>query len=377
MKNKSAALLPHLQAQMQWMAGSPQTTSSAINRLLYDFNNSGNVLHTVPGVLSGITEISTAQQESTICDPETGKWILFFNGNDIYDGLKNKVNENEIETVDHTALTSLIAPSLSRKNENGYNIFYIEKSTHALNYAIVTFPNGLKNEAHWVGIQSLSVSTIAAPISIACVNENEYWILTLANPATLVAYKCDTSGENIIAPVHIPLQPFSSMINDSIDLLKSSIVVNKDKIAITINGTIMYGNIDVSTKFTITSQKLLDHNTETLMPAFNATNDKLYYLKSLDSNSRNHVWVCDLDTTAFYSANTTTHYNNSYVTLKLAPSGTIYGTNLFISIDPILVIQEDLETGFVEISETLSENQYSSRTFGNIQYQINTLKNIG
>ena len=108
----ASAKIPSLQAQMQWMAGTPQTSSTSTARMLYNFNNANNTLNREPGSLPGVIEANTAQQESTICNPQTGKWVLFFDGNNIYDGYHNLVNEDyKLDTLDHTYMTSIIAPS--------------------------------------------------------------------------------------------------------------------------------------------------------------------------------------------------------------------------------------------------------------------------
>lgn len=367
------AKIPALQAQMQWMAGNPQTSSTASGRMLYDFNNANNTMNRVLGDLPGVIEPSTAQQEATICDPETGKWVLFFDGNYIYDGLRNLVNpNNKLDTLDHTSLTSIITPSLSSTIPT-YNIFYLDRTTKHLNYGIVNFPAGLSNEANWVGMQTLSSSNgVATPFGLACRNEKEYWVLTLANANTLVAYKCDQTGVNVTAPVHIALQPFSAL-TAAVDCTKSSIVTFADKIAITVNGSLMVGTFNFTSGFSIpaASQAMVTSNAASLAPDFNASASRLYFLKTLDSAKKNQVWVYEMASNSSYSADSSYVYNYQYRTLKLAPNGTLYGVDLFDKIDPILTIVEIPETGDVSVSEVLNQDVNSSKTFGNIQYQIN------
>ncbi len=371
----ASAKIPSLQAQMQWIAGSPQTSSTSTSRLLYDFNNSLNELDRSTGFLPGVIEASTAKQEATICDPQTGKWILFFDGNFIYDGLHNVVNpDNKISSATNTLLTSVIAPSYS-ENVPTYYIFYIDSTSKHLNYAIVDFPFGLSERARWVGTQSLNIDNgVATPYGLACVNDSEYWVLTLANANTLVAYKCDTTGVNTTPPVHIMLQPFASF-TDTVDCLKSSIVTFGNHIAITVNNKIMVGTLQFTSGFSVSDQQLVSTTTNTLAPDFNASGTKLYYLKKWDSSHKNHVWVYELNSGASYSADSSLIFNYEYKTLKLSPGGTIYGINLFSSYpDPLLSITEIQETGSVSISEIIGPNSNSSDTFGNIQYQINNLK---
>lgn len=370
----ASAKIPSLQAQMQWIAGTPQQSASSTSRMMYDFNNINNTLVRETGFLPGVTEPSTAQQESTICDPQTGKWVLFFDGNFIYDGLHNLVNpNNKLDTLDHTFLTSLIAPSYAEAIPT-YYVFYLDRITKHLNYAIVNFPFGLHGAANWVGTQSLDINNgIATPLGLACVNDSEYWVLALANANTLVAYKCGVDGVNTTAPVHIALQPFSGY-SDAISCTTSSIVTWGDKIAITVNNRIMVGEMKFTTGFTITNQAMVSTTTHTLQPAFNAAGSKLYFIKSRDSNKKNQVWVYEMAGQSSYSADSTYIYSYQYKTLKLAPNGTIYGIDLFTGVDPILTIDEIPETGAVEITEVLNQDSNSSATFGNIQYQINNLK---
>ncbi|AVF34160.1 hypothetical protein [Rahnella sikkimica] len=370
----ASAKIPALQAQMQWIAGTPQVSAGSTSRMMYDFNNANNTLNRELGFFPGIIEANTAQQESTICDPQTGKWVLFFDGNDIYDGLHNLVNpDNKLDTLDHTYLTSIIAPSCSESIPT-YYIFYLDRTTKHLNYAIVNFPLGLSSKANWVGTQSLnSDNGVATPFGLACVNEDEYWVLSLANATTLVAYKCDTTGVSTVAPVHIMLQPFSS-ITAAVDCKTSSIVTFSNKIAITVNGQIMVGELKVSSGFSIINQALVSNATSTLAPDFNTSATKLYFLKTLDSAKKNQVWVYEIDGQASYSADSSYVYGYQYLSLKLAPNGIIYGTNMFTSVDPILTITEIPETGAVEVTEMLNQDINSSATFGNIQYQINALK---
>ncbi|HEX4504006.1 MAG TPA: hypothetical protein VH187_23045 [Scandinavium sp.] len=370
------AKIPALQAQMQWVAGSPQTSTTSVTRMMYNFNNANNTLDLDTGFLPGIIETSTAQQESTICDPQTGEWVLFFDGNNIYDGLGNLVNpNNKLDTITSTSMTSIIAPSLSSSIPT-YNVFYVDKTTHHLNYGIVNFPAGMSNEANWVGMQSLSIDNgVATPFGLACRNQKEYWVLTLANVNTLVAYKCDVTGVNTTAPVHIMLQPFASL-TGTVDCTKSSIVTFGDKIAITVNNNIMVGTFNFNTGFSIPqiSQSLVAMSTITLAPDFNASGTHLYYLKTRDSSNKNHVWVYEMNSGASYSADSSYAYTNQYKTLKLAPNGIIYGINLFTTTthaDPILNITEIPESGTISVTETIIQNLNSSNTFGNIQYQIN------
>lgn len=368
------AKIPALQAQMQWIAGTPQTSSSSTARMMYDFNNVNNTLNRFTGFLPGVVEPSTAQQESTICDPQTGNWVLFFDGNYIYDGLRNLVNpDNKLDTLDHTSLTSIIAPSCSAAIPT-YYVFYLDRTTKHLNYGIVNFPAGLNQAANWVGSQSLDIENgVNTPFGLACRNENEYWVLTLANVNTLVAYRSDQSGVNTTAPVHISLQPFVSL-TGSVDCTKSSIVTFGNHIAITVNNNIMVGTFNFNTGFAIPalSQALVASGTSTLVPDFNASGTRLYFLKNWDSSKRNHVWVYELQSGSSYSADSSYVYNYQYKTLKLAPNGTVYGVNMFTNVDPILNIVEVPDTGSVSVSEVLNQDINSSNTFGNIQYQINT-----
>lgn len=370
------AKIPALQAQMQWVSGSPQTSATSIHRMLYSFNNINNTLDLETGILPGIVESSTAQQEATICDPQSGKWILFFDGNNIYDGLGNLVNpDNKLNTITNTSLTSIIAPDLSASIPT-YNIYYVDKTTHHLNYGIVNFPGGVHYEANWVGMQSLDIDNgVETPFGLACRNEKEYWVLTLANVNTLVAYKCDSTGVNTTAPVHIMLQPFTSL-TGTVDCTKSSIVTFGNHIAITVNNNIMIGTFNFNSGFSIpsNSQSVVAMSTVTLAPDFNASETHLYYLKKRDKSNKNHVWVYELDGGASYSADSSYVYANQYKTLKLASNGTIYGINLFSSsphIDPILNITELPDSGNTAVTETVIQNLNSSNTFGNIQYQIN------
>lgn len=369
------AKIPALQAQMQWIAGKPQTSATSTTRLLYDFNNFNNSLDRKTGILTGIVESSSAQQESTICDPQTGKWALFFNGNNIYDGMSNLVNpDKKLDTLTNTYLTSIIAPGLAETVPT-YYVFHIDRTTKHLNYGIVNFPTGLSGAANWVGIQSLNIDNgVATPFGLACRNEEEYWVLTLANVNTLVAYKCDTTGVNTTAPRHILLQPFSSL-TGAVDCTKSSIVTFGNHIAITVNNNIMVGTFNFNAGFSIPnfSQALVATATSTLAPDFNADQTRLYFLKNWDSARKNHLWVYELDSGASYSADSSYVYNYQYKTLKLAPNGTVYGINYFttVNIDPILNIVEVPETGDVSVSEILNSDSNSSTTFGNIQYQIN------
>ncbi|MCK7229172.1 hypothetical protein L8P27_15235 [Enterobacter asburiae] len=370
------AKIPALQAQMQWVAGLPQTSTTSATRMMYDFNNANNTLDLNTGFLPGIIESSTAQQESTICDPQTGELILFFDGNYIYDGLGNLVNPIfKLDTITNTSMTSIIAPSLSSSIPT-YNVFYVDETTKHLNYGIVNFPAGLSNKANWVGIQSLSIDNgVATPFGLACRNQKEYWVLTLANAHTLVAYKCDETGVNTTAPIHIMLQPFV-FLTDAVDCTNSSIVTFGDNIAITVNNNIMVGKFNFDTGFSIPqiSQSLVATSTITLAPDFNASGTHLYYLKTRDSSNQNHVWVYEIGGGASYSADSSYAYTNEYKTLKLAPNGTIYGINLFTTTtqsDPILNITEIPETGTISVTETIIQNLNSSNTFGNIQYQIN------
>lgn len=371
---KASAKIPALQAQMQWIAGTPQTTSTSTSRMMYNFNNANNTLNRETGFLPGIIEASTCQQESTICDPQTGNWILFFDGNYIYDGLHNLVNpDNKLDTIDHTYLTSIIAPSYSEAIPT-YYVFYVDRTTKHLNYAIVNFPLGLSSPANWVGTQALSNDNgVATPFGLACVNQNEYWVLTLANATTLVAYKCDINGVSTVAPLHIMLSPFAS-ITAAVDCKTSSIVTFSNKIAITVNNQIMVGEINVSSGFTIKNQALVSNATATLTPDFNASATKLYFLKKLDSAKKNQVWIYELEAGSSYSADSSYVYGYQYMSLKLSPNGTVYGTNMFTNVDPILTITEIPETGAVEVTEMLNQDINSSATFGNNQYQINTLK---
>jgi len=372
---KANSRIPSLQAQMQWISGKPQTSSTSLSRMLYDFNNMNNTLNLETGFLPGVIEVATAQQESTICDTQTGEWILFFNGNYIYDRFSNVVNtDNKLDTLQNSSLTSIIAPSYASTIPT-YYVFYVDNSTKHLNYGIVNFPAGINNAANWVGIQSLESSNgKATPFGLACRNEEEYWLLTLANVNTLVAFKCDRTGVNSSTPVHIMLQPFAGLTGD-VDCTKSSIVTFGDKIAITVNNNIMIGEFNFKSGFTIPafSQAMVAQATVTLTPDFNASATHLYFLKAADGLKKNHVWVYELKSGASYSADSSYIYNYQYKSLKLSPGGDLYGNNVFSSsTHPILKIEEIPETGAVSVSEIILPAVNSSNTFGNIQYQINT-----
>lgn len=371
------AKIPALQAQMQWIAGQPQLSKESTARMMYDFNNSNNTLVTETGFLPGVDEVNSAKQEATICDPETGNFVLFFDGNYIYDGLTNKVNpDNKLDTLFGSSLTSLIVPS-SEYAVPTYYVFYVDDKTKHINYGIVNFPAGLQSAANWVGINSLDIENgKGTPLGLACRNEKECWVLALSNVDTLVAYKCDETGVNTTAPVHIMLQPFTSLIGQ-VDCSNSSIVTFGDNIAITVNNNIMVGKFDFTSGFAIptSTQALVSKSTTTLAPDFNASGTRLYYLEKWDLKNRNQVWIYELSSGASYSADASYKYNNQYKTLKLAPNGIVYGIDEFTTVtrtDPILSIEEIPETGTVTVTEPVIQNLNSSHTFGNIQYQINT-----
>lgn len=371
------AKIPSLQAQMQWIAGQPQLAQEPTARMMYDFNNTNNTLVTETGFLPGVEEANSAKQEATICDPETGNFVLFFDGNYIYDGFANKVNpNNKLDTLRGSSLTSLIVPS-SEYIIPTYYVFYVDDETNHINYGIVNFPAGVQSAANWVGINSLDIENgNATPLGLACRNEKECWVLALSNVDTLVAYKCDETGVNTTAPVHIMLQPFTSL-TGQVDCSNSSIVTFGDNIAITVNNNIMVGKFDFTSGFAIptSTQALVSKSTTTLAPDFNASGTRLYYLKKWDRKYQNQVWIYELNSGASYSADSSYEYYNQYKTLKLAPNGIVYGIDEYTTLargDLILSIEEIPETGNVTISEPVIQDFNSSRTFGNIQYQINT-----
>lgn len=374
--NKSTALITSLQAQMQWVAGQPQVAANASSRLLYDFNNDENILERKIGEFPGVTSevLVSAQQESTICDPETGDLVLFFTGENIYDGFKNKVNATQIDTLTGTRLTSIIAPNLSRENIS-YNVFYVDKTTRHLSYAMVDFRDGLDNPATWIGTQTLDSTSVASPFGLACVNESLYWVLALANAHTLIAYRFDVTGEDY--PVlRVALEPFSFLGSVEVNCTLSSIVSFGEKIAITVNGNLMMGEMIFSgAGFSIINQVMVDTTTSSLMPAFNKTKTKLFYLKTASPATKNHVYAYEIEPGASYSVDASYIYNNVYKTLKLAPNGKVYGTNTFapVHVDPVLVLEDISASNTTVVSELISENKYSSDTFGNIQYEINNL----
>ncbi|CAH8242045.1 hypothetical protein [Vibrio aestuarianus] len=384
--NKASAKIPYLQAQMQWFSGNPQISATQLTRVLYNFNNSDNILDAQIGRFPNLIENEKDNLNCSICNPETGDLALLFNGTDIYDGLRNKVNPAPLNCVRSTNFTSIIAPNLQRSSDPNfaYNVFYIDDSTKYINTAIVTYPHGTNNPAQWIGQSIIATNTIAAPLSLMCVNESEYWLVTLSNPSTLVAYRFGkTSDESVGAPIYLNLEPFS-FITEPLNSATSSIVINQNHIAITVNGYIMCAQLRVKNNrysnssriLSLYNQKLVSSTaTTTLMPAFDARNEQLYFLKAEDSQHKNHLWVCDIASGAIYSAHTTYVFQDDYVTLKLAPNGIIYGTNIIPPAhqDPLLVIQEIEETGEVAVSELLNEQKYSSISFGNIQYQINNL----
>lgn len=356
----SSAKVPSLQMQMQWLCGMPQQ-SAENSRIMYSFNNENNVIQKIMNPLAGLKESSTAQQESTICNPETGDFALFYNGENVFDGLFNKVNENPFYTQDHTFLTSVIAPSPA--NNKRFHIFYSEKTTHLLNYSIVEYTNGFDMPAQWVGHKMLDSLSATTPLGLACQHEGRYWLLAYDNPHSLRAYLFSDDGDSAIR--HIALQPFTS-ITGAVDCKNSSIVTHGNKIALTVNNQIMIGTLDFTNGLAIKDQAIVDTQTTTLMPAFNRDASKLYFLKAQNSNKQDHVFVYDNGSS--YSPSSYT-FTEEYVTLKLGPDGNIYGTNAFVQVDPLLEI---IEVGDkVEIKETIKDPINSSTTFGNNQYQVN------
>lgn len=358
----SSAKLPSLQMQMQWICGMPQLNTNS--RIMYDFNNDNNVIRKKTDPLSGIQESSTAQQESTICNPETGNFALFYNGENVFDGFFNKINETPFYTQDHTYLTSVIAPSPT--NNQRYHIYYSERGTHSLNYSIVEYTDGFDLPAQWVGHVQLASLSSTTPLGLACQREGRYWLLAYDNAHTMSAYLFSDEDDNG-AVRHIALQPFSA-IADDVNCMQSSIVTHGNKIALTVNNQIMVGTLDFTTGLTIKDQMMVDTETVTLMPAFNRDGSKLYYLKAYDSNNQDHVFV--YENGASYSPSSY-QFTEEYVTLKLGPDGNIYGTNAFVTVDPLLQIIEVGDN--VEIKEIISDPTNSSATFGNNQYQINNL----
>lgn len=358
---KSSSKIPELQMQMQWICGMPQIKSDS--RIMYDFNNDDNVERKRMNPLSGIRESAEAQQEATICNPETGEFVLFYNGENVFDGFYNQINPESFYAQDHTYLTSVIAPSPD--NNRRFNIFYSEKDTYSLNYSIVEYTNGFDLKAEWVGHTQLDSLSATTPLGLACQNEDRYWLLAYDNAHTLRAYLFSKDGVGDNPVHHIPLQPFIA-INDDVDCIKSSIVTQGNKIALTVNNQIMIGTLDFSNGLTIVNQELVDTKTVTLMPAFNHDGSRLYFLKAANSAKRNHVFV--YENGASFSPSSYT-FTEQYITLKLAPNGNIYGTNTFVQVDPLLQITEVGDS--VEIEEIVNDPTNSSATFGNNQYQIN------
>ena len=361
MEKYSSAMIKELQMQMQWVCGMPQT-SGEDSRIMYDFNNDTNSIVKRTSLLHGVKESSTAQQESTICNPETGEFILFYNGEDIIDGYLNKVNPTPILAQDHTFLTSLIAPDPTSKTR--FNIFYSEQNSYSLNYAIVDFNDGFSMPATWIGHKQLQTLSSTVPLGIACKNEQTYWLLALENSHTIRAYEFSPTSKGTTIK-HIALQPFAQL-NKDVDCTTSSIVTFKNKIAITVNNQIMVGELDFSKGLAITNQYFVDKDTVTLMPAFNKDATKLFYLKPHNNQNQDHVFV--YEDGASYSPSSY-KFQEKYVCLKLGPNGRIYGTNAFVTIDPLLVIEEIADE--VEINEIVKDPINSSTTFGNCQYQIN------
>lgn len=358
----SSAMIPSLQMQMQWLCGMPQV--SANSRIMYDFNNDSNVIQKILNPLSGIQESGTAQQEATICNPETGKFALFYNGENVFDGFFNKVNDTPFYTQDHTFLTSVIAPSPT--NNRRFHIFYSEKNTHSLNYSLVEYTNGFDMPAQWIGHVQLDSLSATTPLGLACQHEGRYWLLAYDNAQSLRAYLFSNNDDNGSIR-HIALQPFTS-IAGAIDCKNSSIVTHGNKIALTVNNQIMIGTLDFSDGIAINNQAIVDTKTLTLMPAFNRDGNKLYYLKEPSASSQDHVFVYENGSS--YSPSSYT-FTEKYVTLKLGPDGNIYGTNAFVQVDPLLQLIEVNDK--VEIKEIINDPTNSSTTFGNNQYQINNL----
>lgn len=362
MKSYSSAKVPSLQMQMQWLCGMPQVTTNS--RIMYDFNNDDNVIQKKMNTLSGIKESSSAQQEATICNPETGKFALFYNGENVFDGFFNKINESPFYTQDRTFLTSIIAPSPT--NNRRFHIFYSEKNTHSLNYSEVEFTNGFDMPAKWIGHVNLDSLSNTTPLGLACQHEGRYWLLAYDNAHSLRAYLFSDKNDNGDVR-HIALQPFTA-ISEDVDCTRSSIVTHGDKIALTVNNQIMFGTLDFSKGLAIRDQVMVDTKTASLMPAFNRDGSKLYYLKDRDSHNQDHVFV--YENGASYSPSSY-KFTQKYLTLKLGPDGNIYGTNTFVQVDPLLQIIEVGDS--VEIKEIINDPTNSSATFGNIQYQINNL----
>ncbi|MEV4978504.1 hypothetical protein MRBLME3_001639 [Enterobacter ludwigii] len=372
---KSSSLIPALQAQMQWFSGQPQLAGGNLSRVLYDFNNPENILERKVDEFSELVEIDDNHQECAICDPETGRMALYYNGENVYDGFHNKLNEIPVNAMKSSYLTSIIAPNLSR-DRTSYNLFYIDDLSHHIEYVIVDFPDGQDSPGKYIGKKTIESKAMPSPLGLACINESEYWLLALHNAHTLIAYRFDNTG-TVYPAINVSLAPLLYMDNISIDCESSSIISFGEKIAITVNGALMVGEMIFSglSGFSITRQELVDGSVSSLAPAFNKDKRKLYFLKNT-SNNLDHVYVYEIDPGASYSIDSSYEYINEYRTLKLAPNGNIYGTDIFPStqVDPLLMIEEISSTGTAVISEILTDAMYSSVTFGNVQYEINSLR---
>lgn len=363
------AFIPGLQAQMQWFSGKPQTNSNPSSRVLYDFNNQQNMLKVEQGLFSAVTgEAADNHQESSICFTDTGKLALFFTGRDIYDAHQNKVNTHSLNTMKASYLTSVIAPAYSVSGL-AYNVYYVNDDTGHIEYASVAYHNGPDFPATFLGINTLESTSMRSPLGLACVHDNEYWVLALENANTLIVYPTNKTKRKL----HIQLKPFLAL-KESVNCEQSSVIAFGNKLAITVNGNLMYGEIDFSrpSGFGLVTQKAVSVNNKdivSLTAAFNKNGTKLFYLKAA-VNARNHVFIYDVEQESSYSADTSYSYANQYRSLKLAPNGIVYGINDFAKKDPLLILAED-DSGGTNVTEQIFSEAYSSVTFGNMQYEIN------
>jgi hypothetical protein len=375
--NDAEVKLTTLKTQMQWFSGKPQNAASEKSRMLYDFNH--NILSMEPGYFSQVSgEKPEDRQESSICFEDTGEIALFFDGKFIYDGAQNKVNkDNPLATVSNSLLTSVIAPSMVDFNGHlAYNIYYINDVNHALDYATAVYANGRNMPATYAGYKSLDANASPSPLGLACVNQNEYWVLSLENVNTLAAYLM--SKQSPLRKMHIHLNPFSSLNASTtpVNCSASSIVTYGDLIAITVNGNLMYAKMNFTpvSGFSLEGQKAISVNDPfitSLSMAFNYKKTKLFYLKT-PRNGKGHVFAYDIAGDASYDVNPNHLYSATYKTLKLAPDGVVYGINDFTKVDPLLTLTEKDEDTVV--GEVIIETANSSLSFGNSLYELNEFK---
>lgn len=375
MKNENAvAIIPSLQAQMQWFSGKPQTGTTPSSRVLYDFNNQQNMLEVEQGRFSSVTgEDSRDHQESSICFSDTGNLALFFTGRDIYDAHQNKVNPHPLNAMKASYLTSVIAPT-SDIPGLAYNVYYVNNDSGHIEYATVVYKEGPDAPATFTGLGTLEGTYMRSPLGLACVHDNEYWILALENANTMVAYPTNKTKTKR----HISLTPFLAL-KEKVDCSQSSIVAFGDQLAVTVNGNLMYGEIDFlrPSGFQLEKQKAVSVNNKdivSLTAAFSKNGAKLFYLKAA-TNSHNHVFIYDIEEESSYSADTSYSYVSQYRSLKLAPNGIVYGINDFKKHpqDPLLILTEN-DKGDTNVTEQVFSDAYSSVTFGNVQYELNQFK---